>query len=550
MSMIDEYNAFKKDPANYVPLSPLSFIERTAGLFPNRVSVIHGNHSYTYAETFTRCRRLASALQKLGVGAGVTVAVMAFNTPEMVECHSGVAASGGVLNAINVRLDPDTIAYILTHGEAKILITDTAFAASVSSALAILAQNNDGGHGITIIDIEDAMNDGDKTRLGVISYEDLLASGDPDFNWQLPDDEWDAMALNYTSGSTGRPKGVVYHHRGSHLMTMGTIADWQMPQHLCYYYVVPLFHCNGWGHVWAVTAMAGTIVCSRGVTAKTVYAAIADHGITHFAGAPIVLGMIVNAIDSDRQPFDHTVEVLTAGAPPPAVILESIEKIGFNITQAYGLTETYGHSVICAWNSDWDGVDIAARATLKARQGVAMSLTQSIVVIDGDSGKHVPWDGATIGEIGIQSNTIMKGYLKNPDATRAAFENGYFKSGDLAVMHPDGYIEIKDRLKDIIISGGENISSVEIESALHRHPAVAIAAVVAKSDDKWGEVPCAFVELKPETAVTEEALIDFTRAHLAGYKRPKQIIFMTIPKTATGKLQKFELRNMVKQGKV
>lgn len=546
MSMIKEYNAFKKDPANFVPLSPLSFIQRTAGLFPNRTAVIHGSRKYTYAESFERCRRLASGLQKLGAGPGVTVAVMAFNTPEMVECHTGVAASGGVLNTINVRLDPDTVAYILSHGEAKFLITDTAFAESVTAALAILGDD----HGITVIDIDDEMNEGDKTRIGQMTYEELLASGDPDFDWQLPEDEWDAMALNYTSGSTGRPKGVVYHHRGSHLMTMGTIADWQMPQHLCYYYVVPLFHCNGWGHVWAVTALAGTIVCSRAVTAKTVYDAIADHGATHFGGAPIVLGMIVNAVEADRRSFDHTVEVLTAGAPPPAAILEAIEKIGFNVTQVYGLTETYGHTVICTWNSDWDGEDMATRATIKARQGVAMSLTESIVVIDPETGTHVPRDGETIGEIGIKSNTIMKGYLKNPDATREAFHDGYFKSGDLAVMHPDGYVQIKDRLKDIIISGGENISSVEIESALHRHPAVAIAAVVAKPDDKWGEVPCAFVELKPEGQVSEEELIEFTRSHLAGFKRPKQIVFMTIPKTATGKLQKFELRTMVKEGKV
>ncbi|MCE2517007.1 MAG: AMP-binding protein [Alphaproteobacteria bacterium] len=546
MSMFDEYNAFGKDAANHVPLSPLTFIERTAALFPDRVAVIHGDRRYTYREEFERCRRLASGLEKLGVKQGVTVAVMAFNTPEMVECHSGVAATGGVLNTINVRLDPDTIAYILGHGEAKVLITDTAFAASVAAALDILG----GDHGITVIDIDDPMNDGDKTRLGQMTYEDLLASGDPDYAWTLPDDEWDAMALNYTSGSTGRPKGVVYHHRGSHLMTMGTIADWQMPQHLCYYYVVPLFHCNGWGHVWAVTALAGTIVCSRAVTAKAVYDAIADHNVTHFGGAPIVLGMIVNALEEDRKPFDHTVEVMTAGAPPPAAILEAIEKIGFNVTQVYGLTETYGHTVMCVWNSDWDDEDFASRAVLKARQGVGMTLTQRITVIDPETGAEVPSDGETIGEIGIQSNTIMKGYLKNPEATKEAFINGYFRSGDLAVMHPNGYVEIKDRLKDIIISGGENISSVEIEGALHRHPAVAIAAVVAKPDDKWGEVPCAFVELKPGGEVTEDELINFSREHLAGFKRPKQIVFMTIPKTATGKLQKFELRRMVKDGEV
>jgi fatty-acyl-CoA synthase len=546
MSMLEHYNAFEKNSANHVPLSPLTFIARTANVFPDRVGVIHGDRRFTWSEVFGRCRQLASGLQNLGIGLGDTVAIMAFNTPEMVECHYGVAASGAVMNTINTRLDPDTIAYILSHGEAKALITDTAFSETVAAALAILGE----GHGITVIDIVDPENTTGGARLGSMTYEDLLSQGDAKAEWKLPSNEWNAMALNYTSGSTGRPKGVVYHHRGSHLMTMGTIADWQIPHHLCYYYVVPLFHCNGWGHVWAVTAQAGTIVCSRAVTAKSVYDAIADHGVTHFGGAPIILGMIVNALDSDRRAFDHTVEVMTAGAPPPAAILEAIEGIGFNVTQVYGLTETYGHTVICSWNDDWNDLDFSTRASLKARQGVAMTLTESIAVLDAETGKPVPRDGETIGEIGIQSNTIMKGYLKNPDATAAAFVDGYFRSGDLAVMHPNGYVEIKDRLKDIIISGGENISSVEIEGVLHRHEAVAIAAVVAKPDYKWGEVPCAFVELKPGASVTEDELIAFTRDHLAGFKRPKQVVFGTIPKTATGKLQKFELRQMVKDGKV
>ena len=544
--MIKEYSAFQKNAANHVPLSPLTFIEKTAALFPDRLAVVHGDRRYTWAESFTRCRRLASGLTTLGITKGDTVAVMAFNTPEMVECHHGVAASGAVLNTINVRLDPDTIAYILGHGEAKVLITDTAFSASVAAALEIMGPD----HGITVIDIDDKLNDAGGERLGSMTYEDLLDKGDPDYPWQLPDDEWDAMALNYTSGSTGRPKGVVYHHRGAHLMAMGTMADWQMPKHLRYLYVVPLFHCNGWCHVWAVTALAGTIVCTRAITPKVVYDAIADHGVSHFGGAPIVLGMIVNAADSDRRDFDHVVEVMTAGAPPPAAILEAIEAIGFNVTQVYGLTETYGHTVMCVWNEDWDNVDQAERAKIKARQGVGMTLTQSITVVDADTGVEVPHDGETIGEIGIRGNTIMKGYLKNPEATAEAFQNGYFKSGDLAVVHPNGYVQIKDRLKDIIISGGENISSVEVEGVLHRHPAVAIAAVVAKPDDKWGEVPCAFVELKPEMTATEDEIIAFTREHLAGFKRPKQVVFMTIPKTATGKLQKFELRRMVLDGLV
>ena len=544
--MIKEYSAFSKNAANHVPLSPLSFIKRTAALFPDRVAVVHGKRQYTYTESFERCRRLASALQNLGINKGDTVAVMAFNTPEMIECHNGVVALGAVLNTLNVRLDPDTIAYIFQHGEAKVLITDTAFSEAASAALEIIGPD----HGITIIDIDDSENTAGGTRLGDMTYEEFLITGDPDFDWQLPEDEWDAMALNYTSGSTGRPKGVVYHHRGAHLMALGTTVDWQMPQHLHYLYVVPLFHCNGWCHVWAVTALAGTIVCTRAVTPKVVYDAIADHGVTHFGGAPIVLGMIVNAPDSDRRGFDHVVEVMTAGAPPPPAILEAIESIGFNITQTYGLTETYGHTLMSVWNEAWDNVSLAERTKLKARQGVGMSLTQSVNVIDTETGKSVPHDGDTIGEIGIQSNTIMKGYFKNPEATKEAFQNGYFKSGDLAVVHPNGYVQIKDRLKDIIISGGENISSVEIEGVLHRHSSVAIAAVVAKPDDKWGEVPCAFVELKPEKTATEDELMNFCREHLAGFKRPKQIVFLTIPKTATGKLQKFELRRMVLDGKV
>lgn len=544
--MTDKYDAFAKVDANFVPLSPLTFIRRTAGIFPDRTAVIHGQRRYTWAEVFERCRRLASGLEKLGVSHGDTVAVMAFNTPEMVECHYGVAATGGVLNTINVRLDPETIAYILDHGEACCLITDTAFADTAAKALEILGPD----HGITVIDIDDSENDGQGRRLGKMSYEDLLESGDPEYEWRLPRDEWDAMALNYTSGTSGRPKGVVYHHRGSHLMTMGTIADWGMRQHLKYLYIVPLFHCNGWGHVWGVTAMAGTIVCTRAVTAKTIYDAIADHGVSHFGGAPIVLGMVVNAAEHDQRPFNHTVEVMTAGAPPPAAILEAIESLGFNVTQVYGLTETYGHTVMCVWNEDWNDESFADRARIKARQGVAMMLTEDAIVVDAETGKPVPCDGETIGEIGLRSNTVMKGYLKNPNATDEAFSGGYFHSGDLAVMHPNGYIEIKDRLKDIIISGGENISSVEIEGVLHRHPAVAIAAVVAKPDEKWGEVPCAFVELKDGASLTEEELITFTREHLAGFKRPKQIVFCTIPKTATGKLQKFELRQMITEGKV
>ena len=541
-----DYDLLGKNSANHVPLSPLSLIKRTAALHPDRTAVIHGRRRYTWAEVFSRCRRLCSALGGLGIGRGDTVAVMALNTPEMIECHYGVAAAGGVLNSINVRLDPDTIAYILGHGGASVLVADTAFAETVAAALKILGPD----HGITVIDIADSEADGDHALTGKMDYEALLETGDPDCPWELPEDEWDALALNYTSGTSGRPKGVVYHHRGIVMMAMGTIVDWHMPRHVRYLYVVPLFHCNGWCHVYAVTILAGTIVCSRAVTPKAVYDAIADHGVTHFGGAPIVLGMIVNADEADRRPFEHVVEVMTAGAPPPAAVLEGIENLGFNVTQTYGLTETYGHTVISVWQDQWDEVDFSTRATLKARQGVGFSITEDAIVVDQETGEPVPRDGETIGEIVIRGNTVMKGYLKNPEANEAAFKDGYFHSGDLAVMHPDGYIEIRDRLKDIIISGGENISSVEIEGVLHRHPAVAFAAVVARPDEKWGETPCAFIELKEGRKATEEELAGFCREHLAGFKIPKTVVFCEIPKTATGKLQKFVLRERIRNGEV
>ena len=544
--MSGKYDEFEKNPANHVALSPLSLIRQTASVYPDRPAIIHGARRYSWSETYTRCRQLASGLAGLGIAKGDTVSVMATNTPEMVECHFGVAATGGVLNTINTRLDAETVAYILDHGEARVLISDIAFAKTIRAALELLGPD----HGITVIDIVDSEAEDDGTRLGTMNYETLLAGGDPDYPWQLPDDEWDAMALNYTSGTSGRPKGVVYHHRGSMLMTLGTITDWCPPKHFKYLYTVPLFHCNGWGHTWVVTALAGTIVCNRAVTPKAIYEAIADHGVTHFGGAPIVLGMIINANDEDRRPFNHTVEVMTAGAPPPAAILEGIENLGFNVTQVYGLTETYGHTVMCKWNDDWNDADFSTRSNIKARQGVAMTMTEDAIVLDQETRQPVPCDGETIGEIALRSNTVMKGYLKNPEATAESFAGGYFRSGDLAVMHENGYIEIKDRLKDIIISGGENISSVEVENALHRHPEVAIAAVVAKPDEKWGEVPCAFVELKDGASVTAEELMTFSREHLPGFKIPKHVVFCEIPKTATGKLQKFELRAMIKNGEV
>ena len=531
------YNIFEKVEANHVPLSPLSFLPRVANIFPNRTAVIYGNRKYSWIEFYNRCRRLASSIKKLGISKGDTVSVIAANTPEMIEAHYGISMAGAVLNSINIRLDSKTIAYILEHSEAKMLITDTAFSSTVKESITLLEKKD-----LIVVDIIDDQANVGKTNLGNINYEDLLKTGDSHFQWSLPEDEWDAISLNYTSGTSGKPKGVVYHHRGSYLMSMGTICDWRLPMHPNYLYTVPLFHCNGWGHAWTMTALAGTIVCCRQVTAATIYNAISEHNVSYLGGAPIVLGMIINAEENERKPLSKPVEIMTAGAPPPAAILEGIEKLGFNVTQVYGLTETYGHVVMCVWNNEWDDKPFGERANIKAQQGVSMTAAQSVRVVDLNTRDDVPKDGETIGEIVLQGNTIMKGYLKNAPATKEAFEGGWFRSGDLAVIHESGYIEIKDRLKDIIISGGENISSVEVESVLHRHPSVSIAAVVAKPDEKWGEVPCAFVELKPNESTTEDELISFCKEHLAGFKRPKEIVFCEIPKTATGKLQKFELR--------
>ena len=533
----DKFDVFPKTEANYVPLSPLSFLPRTALMFGDRTSLVYGDRSYTWAETFERSKRLASALQKRGIGKGDTVTIISPNLPEMVEAHYAVPATGAVLNTVNTRLDPETIAYILNHGEAKILLADNGMSDAIKAALDLAGRDD-----LTIIDIIDDTAPG--ARLGAATFDDLITEGDAAWEWRGPSDEWDALALNYTSGTSGRPKGVVYHHRGSYLMTMGTIADWSVPKHPTYLYVVPLFHCNGWGHAWTMCAQAAKIVCTRAITPELIYNAVADHGVTHFGGAPIVLGMIVNADDSVRKPFDHQIEVMTAGAPPPAAILEGVEKLGFNVTQVYGLTETYGHTVMCSWNSDWDDVPFAKRAEIKARQGAGMVQTEKLRVV-GENG-DVPMNGEDQGEMLIRGNTVMKGYLKDAAATEKAFAGGWFHSEDVAVMHERGYAEVKDRLKDVIISGGENISSVEIESTLHKHPAVALAAVVAKPDEKWGEVPCAFIELKEGATATADEIIAFTREHLAGFKCPKDVRFGELPKTATGKIQKFELRNGLK----
>ena len=533
----DKFDQFEKQAANYVPLTPLSFLPRTALMFGDKPSVIYGNRHYSWAQTYERCKRLASALTKAGLQKHDTVAVMAANTPELVECHFGVPMAGGVLNTINIRLDAQTIAYILNHGEARFLLTDTGFSAQIKTALAEIGRDD-----ITVIDIIDTQADAGE-MLGAQDYEAFLESGDPEFDWQMPQDEWDPITLNYTSGTSGKPKGVVYHHRGSYLMSMGTVTDWELPRHPSYLYTVPMFHCNGWGHAWTMTALGGTIICIRTITAEAIYELAHKHDITHFGGAPIVLGMIVNADESVRKPLKHKVEVMTAGAPPPAAILEAVEALGFNVTQVYGLTETYGHTIMCSWNDAWDDLDFAEKADLKARQGAAMVHTDSLRIVSLETGEDVPADGETMGEILIRGNTIMNGYLKDAAATQATLSDGWLRSGDLGVMHAGGYMEVKDRLKDIIISGGENISSVEIESVLHRHPAVALAAVVARKDEKWGEVPCAYIELKDGASASEDEIIAFSRQHLAGFKRPKYVIFGTLPKTATGKIQKFELRN-------
>ncbi|WP_299547060.1 AMP-binding protein [uncultured Tateyamaria sp.] len=530
--MADE-TGLGKTAANYVPLTPLSHLRRAASVFANRVAVTYGAHRVTYAEYHERCTRLASALASMGVAPGDVVATLIPNLPAQAEAHFGVPACGAVLNTINTRLDVDTVAYIFDHGGAKVVMVDAQFLELAEEAVAAME-----GPAPQIIEVPDAAN-GWPTSGRHPVYEDLLAGADPTFDWIMPEDEWESLALNYTSGTTGRPKGVVYHHRGAYLMTMGTVVSWRMVLHPVFMAIVPLFHCNGWNHTWMMPLVGGTLVCCRDVTATAIYNAVHYENVTHFGGAPIVLNMLVNALDEERRSFDHVVEVFTAGAPPAPATLAKIEALGFNVTQVYGLTETYGHVTECLWQSDWDRAEDTA--AIKARQGVAFPMMEHITVMDGDMAQ-VPMDSAAQGEIMIRGNSVMKGYLKNPGATAEAFEGGYFHSGDIAIQHPDGYIQIADRAKDIIISGGENISSVEVEGVLMAHPDVNLAAVVAKPDEKWGEVPCAFVELKPGTNPSEADLIAFSRETLAGFKAPKKVVFQELPKTSTGKIQKFELR--------
>ncbi|WP_147111242.1 AMP-binding protein [Tateyamaria sp. syn59] len=530
--MADE-TGLGKTPANYVPLTPLSHLQRAASVFAERTAVIYGAHRVTYAEYHARCSRLASGLVGLGVAPGDVVATLLPNLPAQAEAHFGVPACGAVLNTINTRLDVDTVTYIFDHGGAKVVLVDPQFLELAEAAAEAME-----GVAPKLIECPDP-HAGFPASGRHQTYDDLLASGDPSFDWIMPEDEWESLSLNYTSGTTGRPKGVVYHHRGAYLMTMGTVVSWRMVLHPVFMAIVPLFHCNGWNHTWMMPLVGGTLVCCRDVTATAIYNAIHYDGVTHFGGAPIVLNMIVNALDEDRRTFDHRVEVFTAGAPPAPATLAKIEALGFNVTQVYGLTETYGHVTECLWKSAWDGAEDTA--AIKARQGVAFPMMEHITVMDADMAQ-VPMDSATQGEIMIRGNSVMKGYLKNPDATEEAFAGGYFHSGDIAIQHPDGYIQIADRAKDIIISGGENISSVEVEGVLMGHPDVNLAAVVAKPDEKWGEVPCAFVELKPGASPSEADLIAFSRETLAGFKAPKKVVFQELPKTSTGKIQKFELR--------
>jgi fatty-acyl-CoA synthase len=526
-----------RNAANHVPLSPLSFLARTAAVFPGRTAVVHGPVRRTWAETAARCRRLASALARRGVGRGHTVAVMAPNIPEAFEATFGVPMTGGVLCALNVRLDAEALAFILEHGEARVLLTDREFADVIGPAV----ERIDPARRPLVVDIDDPLARGGRL-IGQLTYEQLLAEGDPDGDWPLPDDEWQAIALNYTSGTTGNPKGVVYHHRGAYLNALGNVITWAMPHHPVYLWTLPMFHCNGWCFPWTVTAMAGTHVCLRRTEAKAIYDAIADEGVTHMCGAPIVMGLIANAPADQRRDIPRGVRMMTAGAAPPAAVIERMEGMGFDVTHVYGLTEVYGPAVVCAWHDEWNARPPAERAALKARQGVAYVVQEGIMVADPVTLRPVPMDGETMGEIFMRGNIVMRGYLKNPKATEEAFAGGWFHTGDLAVRHPDGYVEIKDRSKDIIISGGENISTIEVEGVLYRHPAVLEAAVVARPDEKWGETPCAFVTLRDGATASADDIIAFCRRHLAHFKCPRTVVFTTLPKTSTGKIQKFVLR--------
>jgi fatty-acyl-CoA synthase len=529
MSMFDQ--DLDRRPANHVPLSPVSFLTRAARIYPNRVAVIHGERRFTYAQFLDRVRRLASALARAGVGTGDTVAIMAPNTPQMLEAHYAVPMLGAVLCSINIRLDAAAIGFILRHSETKILLTDNEFAAAMAPAVADIP--------ILVVDIDDAGGE----RIGAIEYEAFLDSGDPAHPVRLPDDEWQAIALNYTSGTTGNPKGVVTHHRGAYLNACSNALTFELSPRSVYLWTLPMFHCNGWTYTWAVTLAGGTHVCLRRVEPASIFAAIAEHGVTHMCGAPVVLSMLIHAPSSTRRPFGHTVKIATGGAAPPSTVITQMEAMGFAVTHLYGLTESYGPSTVCQWQPGLDDLPIDEKSAFMARQGVNTPMLEEAAVLDPSTMQPMPADAVTMGELMLRGNTVMKGYLKNPAATEEAFAGGWFHTGDLAVMHPDGYMEVKDRAKDIIISGGENISSLEVEEVLYKHPAVMEAAVVARTDEKWGETPQAFVTLKPDAGpVTESAIIAWCRQHLAHYKCPRFVTFGPLPKTSTGKVRKFDLR--------
>ncbi|WGV16214.1 AMP-binding protein [Fuscovulum ytuae] len=537
MGWLTDETGLGKCAANYAPLTPLSFLKRAADIHANRLAVVWKSTRLSYAEYAGQVSRLSSALARRGIAPGDVVATLIPNIPPQAVAHFAVPAAGAILNTINTRLDADTVAYIFGHAGAKIVLCDTAFLPLAEESIRRME-----GPAPQIIEVVD---EGFTASGHYLTYDALLAEGDPDAAWIMPEDEWESIAINYTSGTTGRPKGVVYHHRGAYLSATANILSWRMVLHPVYLTIVPLFHCNGWTHTWMVPILAGTLVCCRDITAKAIYDAIADEGVTHFGGAPIVLNTIINAPETDRRAFSHIVEVFTAGAPPAAATLAAFEPLGFNVTQVYGLTETYGPATECTWREEWNDASKEDRAAYKSRTGVAMPMLDGAEVHD-THGNPVPRDGQHLGEIAMRGNMVMKGYYKNPTATAEAFKGGWFRSGDIAFQHPDGYIKITDRAKDIIISGGENVSSVEVEGVLMHHPAVLLCAVVAKPDDKWGEVPCAFVELKPGQSVTEKDLIAFCRERLAGFKTPKHVVFADLPKTSTGKIQKFELRAVAK----
>jgi fatty-acyl-CoA synthase len=529
-----------RTPANFQPLTPLQFLERAASVFPDHTAIIHGALRRNYRDFYARARRLASALAKRGIGKNDTVSVLLANTPAMLEAHYGVPMAGAVLNAINTRLDAAIVAFTLDHAEAKVLITDREFSRVAKEALKLAKARP------MVIDYDDPEFSGAGERIGGIEYEDFLNEGDPAFAWAMPGDEWDAISLNYTSGTTGDPKGVVYHHRGAYLLAMGNVITCGMAAHPVYLWTLPMFHCNGWCFPWTVSIVAGTHVCLRAVRAPAMYEAIATHKVTHLCGAPIVMATLLNARPEEKKEIAHQVNFATAAAPPPEAVLAGMKAAGFNVTHVYGLTEVYGPATVNDWHTEWDALSPAGQAAKKARQGVRYPVLEALDVLDPETMRPVPRDGETLGEVMFRGNVVMKGYLKNPGATAKALAGGWFHSGDLGVMHPDGYIQLKDRSKDIIISGGENISSIEVEDALYKHPAVQAAAVVAKADEKWGETPCAFVELKPGQSASAAELVAWCRQHLAGYKVPRHIVFAELPKTSTGKIQKFKLRDMTK----